>query len=73
MFGGSSRSKAMYFKKKKHLALNNLTKESIQLIKLIGGSNVIKTTSNSVVIDVARVDDVDQALSMIAIVTEVRP
>lgn len=63
--------KSVYNVKRKVLTISGLDKSVSQFIGVIGGQNV-KVSGSKVTIDVSKVSDVDQALSMISIVTEVK-
>jgi hypothetical protein len=69
---GKKKIKSIYFKKKKELSIKGLDASTVNFLKIVGAKNIKKSTRTSVLIDVKSVDDVEQALAMIEIVTEVK-
>jgi len=73
MFGFDDKKiKTIYFKKKKELKITGLTSSMVDFLLLVGNKTVKTSTRSSVTIDVRAVKDVEQALSMIEIVNEVK-
>ncbi len=67
-----SKTKAIYYRKKKELKITGLNSTMVSFLTLVGNKTVKSSTRSSVVIDVRAVKDVEQALSMIEIVNEVK-
>jgi hypothetical protein len=64
--------KAVYYRKKKELKITGLNATMVSFLNLVGNKTVKSSTRSSVIIDVKAVKDVEQALSMIEIVNEVK-
>lgn len=64
--------KAVYYRKKKELKITGLNTTMVNFLNLVGNKTVKSSTRSSVIIDVKAVKDVEQALSMIEIVNEVK-
>ena len=64
--------KAVYYRKKKELKITGLNSTMVSFLNLVGNKTVKSSTRSSVIIDVKAVKDVEQALSMIEIVNEVK-
>jgi hypothetical protein len=64
--------KAVYYRKKKELKITGLNTTMVSFLNLVGNKTVKSSTRSSVIIDVKAVKDVEQALSMIEIVNEVK-
>lgn len=69
---GDKKIKAVYFRKKKELKITGLNSTMVNFLTLVGNKTVRTSTRTSVTIDVKAVKDVEQALSMIEIVNEVK-
>lgn len=69
---GDKKIKAVYFRKKKELKITGLNSTMVNFLALVGNKTVKSSTRTSVTIDVKAVKDVEQALSMIEIVNEVK-
>jgi hypothetical protein len=67
-----SKTKAIYYRKKKELKITGLNSTMVSFLTLVGNKTVKSSTRSSVTIDVRAVKDVEQALSMIEIVNEVK-
>ena len=72
MLFGKKKVKATYYKKKRELLMQNLDPQAVNFLKLVGSKNIKKSTRTSVKIDVSSVDNVEEALSMLEIVNEVK-
>ncbi len=73
MFGlDNKKIKTVYYKKKKELKITGLNSSMVEFLKLVGNKTVSTSTRSSVTIDVRTVKDVEQALSLIEIVNEVK-
>jgi len=68
----SKKTKAIYYKKRKELLIKGLETNLVGFLKIVGSKNIKKSTRSSVTIDVSAIDNVEEALSMIEIVNEVK-
>ena len=69
---GNKKIQSTYFKKKKLLIFKGLSKDIVAFLQIVGGDNIQKSTNTSITVDVKKIKDVETALEMISIVTDVK-
>ena len=69
---GGKPIKSAYGTDSKTLKISNLNKQMVDFLLIVAGDNIIKSTRSYVIVDVSSIKDVETALNMINVVSEVK-